>query len=124
DILDDMGTLTAHIESPLDQSPTPCADGRFQGLRNKEWILFDSNGRALAPPEGRLDFANCDARLRVHVGGRGGVVDAAMQWILPPRFEAITRFPVGKAACSPGSTASRASWEQMAPGSSRRSTTT
>ena len=93
DILDDMGTLTAHIESPLDQSPTPCADGRFQGLRNKEWILFDSNGRALAPPEGRLDFANCDARLRVHVGGRVGVVDAAMQWILPPRFEAITPLP-------------------------------
>jgi hypothetical protein len=93
DVLDDVGTLTAHIQGPLDQAPMPCADGRFRGLRNKAWILFDSKGLALVPPEGRLDFADCDARLRVRAGGRVGVVDAAMHWIVPPRFEAIMPLP-------------------------------
>jgi hypothetical protein len=90
DILDDFGKLTAHIEGPLDQAPSVCADGRVQGLRNKEWILFDAQGRPLAPPEGRLAFANCDRRLKVDAGGRVGVVDAMMRWIVPPKFEAIT----------------------------------
>src|SRR6516164_654028 len=89
DLLNESGELTAHIEGSLDQPPALCADGRFRGLRDKEWVLFDRTGRRLLPPEGRLAHANCDARLLVNVGERVGIVDAAMRWIVPPKFEEL-----------------------------------
>src|SRR5262249_48603675 len=74
-------------------SPTICGDGRVDSLRNKEWVLFDSEGRPLVPSQGRLRSTNCNARLIVDAGGRVGVVDAAMRWIVPPRFDAVTPLP-------------------------------
>jgi len=86
--------LNGHIilDAAFDQSLQRCEDGRLEGYKNKEFYYFDSNGRPLQPPDGRLVNAACGSEppFVLKVGDRYGLVDAAGQLVTPLHFEALT----------------------------------
>jgi hypothetical protein len=82
------------LDADFDHSVQSCADGRLIAYKNKEVLLFKSNGRPLQPPNGRfIDGGSCGGSppYTLKVGDELGLVGADGTPVTPVQFEAIVR---------------------------------
>jgi hypothetical protein len=81
------------LDAKLDYLPKMCGDGRILGRVKQAGRLFTSEGKPLHPLEGELwPPIDCRTPHLVKAGAKYGLVDASMQWLARPDFDAIGAF--------------------------------
>jgi WG containing repeat len=81
------------LDADFDQTIHRCADGRFEALKDKEWLYFKADGSPLQPPNGRIvdGFCGSNRPYALKIGDKIGLVDTEGNPVTPVQFDAMTR---------------------------------